>query len=207
MNYDIAKPSDSAEIVHLLAKVFSQSDPPAVAMALSIEDFEQFLQRIVPSVIPDGVTVVARSEDSGKLAGVLFSDDFARPADLDVRQISPKFLPILSMLDALDEQFRRRNTIEPETYLHLFMLGVDRHFAGQGIAQGLVRVCLDNGLRLGYRSAVTEATGKVSQHIFRKNPFADRFSVPYRTFLYEDRTVFASIQDHQKAILMERSLA
>ena len=54
--------------------------------------------------------------------------------------------------------------------------------------------------------ALTEATGKVSQHIFRKNGFADRFSVAYSNFRYENRLVFASICGHEEAILMDRSL-
>lgn len=207
MNYEVAKPSDSDEIVRLLATVFSQSEPPAVAMGLSFPDMKQFLQLVVPSAIPDGLTVISRSGGTGELAGVLLTDDFASPPDLDTSQISPKFSPILSMLERLDEQFRKGRTISPGNYLHLFMLGVEGRFAGQGIGQGLIKACIDNGSRRGYRTALTEATGKVSQHIFRKNGFVDRFSVLYRDFQYENKAVFASIREHEQAMLMDRSLA
>ena len=207
INYDVAKPSDSNEIVRLLASVFSQSEPPAVAVGLSVADFEQFLQLALPSVIPNGLTVIARSASAGELAGVLFTDDFATPPAPDLSRISPKFLPIFSMLETLDEQFRKGRTILPNHYLHLFMLAVDGRFAGQGIGQGLIRACIENGSRKGYRAALTEATGKVSQHAFRKNGFTDRFSVLYQNFVYENKTVFASIKEHEKAILMDRSLA
>ena len=207
INYDVAKPSDSNEIVRLLASVFSQSEPPAVAVGLSLADFEQFLQLALPSVIPNGLTVIARSASAGELAGVLFTDDFATPPALDLSRISPKFLPIFSMLETLDEQFRKGRAILPNHYLHLFMLAVEGRFAGQGIGQGLIRACIDNGSRKGYRAALTEATGKVSQHTFRKNGFADRFSVSYQNFLYENKAVFASIKEHEKAILMDRSVA
>ena len=207
MNYEVAKPSDSDEIVRLLATVFSQSEPPAVAMGLSFPDMKQFLQLVVPSVIPDGLTVISRSAGTGELAGVLLTDDFASPPDLDTSQINPKFSPILSMLERLDEQFRKGRTISPGNYLHLFMLGVEGRFAGQGIGQGLIKACIDNGSRRGYRTALTEATGKVSQHIFRKNGFVDRFSVLYRDFQYENKAVFASIREHEQAMLMDRSLA
>jgi len=206
VDYDVAKPPDSDDIVRLLAKVFSESEPPAVAMALSLDDMEQFLRLVVPGVIPYGLTVISRSKETRKLAGVFLTDDFALPPALDLSQISSNFLPILSMLEILDEQFRRGRAISPGEYLHLFMLGVDGQFAGRGIGQGLVTACLDNGLRKGYRMALTEATGKVSQHIFRKNEFVDRFSVSYRDFVYENRVVFASIREHEKAILMDRSL-
>ena len=70
LDYAIAKLSDSDDIARLLAQVFSESDPPAVAMALSFEEMEQFLQVVVPNVIPDGLTVIARSKETGKVAGV-----------------------------------------------------------------------------------------------------------------------------------------
>ena len=206
LDYTVAKLADSEEVVRLLAHVFSESDPPAVAMALSFEEMEQFLQLIVPNVIPDGLTVIARSKDTGKLAGVMLSDDFASPPATDPGQVSTKLLPILSMLDNLDEQFRSGKTIAPGQYLHLFMLGVDSQFAGRGVGQGVVKACIENAVQMGYRIALTEATGRVSQHIFRKNAFVERFSVSYQDFIYEDRKVFASIQDHDQAILMERIL-
>jgi GNAT superfamily N-acetyltransferase len=84
------------------------------------------------------------------------------------------------------------------------MLAVDAGRSGRGIAQELVRVCLENGRRKGYGRAVTEATGKISQQVFRKNAFAECFSVFYQQFLYEGAPVFASITEHERAILMER---
>ena len=207
VHYQVAKPSDSDEVICLLARVFSESEPPAVAMALSFRDFEQFLQFLVPAIIPTGLTVVSRNADTEAVVGVLFTDDFATPPILDLSRISQKFLPILFMLDRLDGQFRKGRTILPREYLHLFMLAVDVRFAGQGIGQGLIKACIDNGVRKGYRTGITEATGKVSQHIFRKNGFADRFRVSYRSFVYENRAVFAAIREHEGAILMDRSLS
>ncbi len=206
LDYAVAKLSDCDDIVRLLAQVFSDSDPPAVAMGLSFEEMEQFLQLVVPNVIPDGLSVIARIKDNGKLAGVMLSDEFASPLPLDQSQISSKLLPILSMLDGLDEQFRRGKIVSPGQYLHLFMLGVDREFAGHGVGQGVVKVCLDNAAHIGYRIALTEATGRVSQHIFGKNGFVERFNVFYQDFIYEGKKVFASIEDHGRVILMERSL-
>jgi ribosomal protein S18 acetylase RimI-like enzyme len=206
LGYEVAKPFDAEEVVRLLAAVFSQSEPPAVAMDLSFRDLEQFLQSLAPRAIADGLTLVARSRYTRKLAGVLLTDDFASPPALDLRQISSKVLPIFSLLETLDAQFRKGTTISPGEYLHLFMLAVDGQFAGRGIGQELVKACLANGFRKGYRKALTEATGRVSQHVFRKQGFTDRFSVSYRDFLYEGKAVFASIQGHESAILMERSL-
>jgi GNAT superfamily N-acetyltransferase len=207
VDYTVARQSDSDDVIWLLAKVFSESEPPAVAMGLSFGDMKQFLQLVVPGIIQHGLTVVSRCRDTGKPAGAFLADDFATPPVLEPGQVSPKLLPILAMLEVLDEQFRDGRTIAHGECLHLFMLAVDGQFAGQGIGQGLVQACTENGLRKGYRMAVTEATGRVSQHIFRKNRFVDRCSVSYQDFRYETKRVFASIRKHDKAILMERRLA
>ncbi len=206
VGYQAAQQADAAEIIRLLATVFSQSEPPAVAVGLSFREMEQFLGLFAPGAVALGLTIIARDRERGTLAGVLLTDDFAAPPAVDPNQVSPKFQPIFSMLETLDEQFRQGKTISSGEYLHLFMLGVAPEFAGRGIAQGLVAACLDRGLRAGYRAAVTEATGKISQRVFRKQEFTDRFSVSYRNFRYEGREVFSSIQDHEAAILMEKSL-
>jgi GNAT superfamily N-acetyltransferase len=206
VDYEAAKPIDAEEIVRLLAAAFSESEPPAVAMGLSFRDMEEFLRLFAPGAIAEELTIVARGRDTGKLAGVLLTDDFAAPPAVDLSQISRKFLPIFSMLEALDEQYRRGKTISAGECMHLFMLGVDGAFVGCGIGQGLVKACLEHGIRKGYRMAVTEATGNVSQRVFRKNGFVERFRVTYRDFLYEGEAVFGSIEGHENAILMDRSL-
>ncbi len=206
VSYEVAKPFDSGEVIRLLAGGFSKSEPPAVAMGLSMEEFEQFLDALALAVIPEGLTLVARSVDTRRLVGVLLTDDFGNPPGIDLGRISPKFLPIFAMLELLDEQFRKEMTICRGQWLHLFMLAVDEEFAGRGIGQELIKRCIENGYRRGYRTALTEATGRISQHIFRKNGFVQRFCVPYRSFMYEGRLIFASIQGHEGAMLMDRSL-
>ncbi len=202
----LATPKDSNEIVHLLARVFSESEPPAVAMGLSQAEMEQFLRFIVPAIIPHQLTLLARSSETQELAGVVLAEDFSLAPVVNIHRISAKLLPILSMLETLDEQFRSGKTLAVGEYLHLFMLAVDARFAGRGIGHQLVRACTNNGLRKAYHLALTEATGNVSQHIFRKNGFAERFSVSYRDFVYQRQHVFASITVHEKAILMEKPL-
>src|ERR1035441_7009397 len=79
LDYEVAKPSDSDDIVRLLASVFSESEPPAVALALSFRDMEQFLQLVVPRVLLCELTAISRSPETGQLTGVLLTDDFASP--------------------------------------------------------------------------------------------------------------------------------
>src|ERR1700719_4947360 len=131
VEYDVAARFEAEKRARLLAPASGEPHPPAVAMGLTFRDLQQFLQRFAPRAIADGLTLVARSRDTGKLAGVLLTDDFASPPALDLNQISKKFLPICSMLETLDEQFRGERTISAGEFLHLYMLGVDRQLAGR----------------------------------------------------------------------------
>lgn len=175
-------------------------------MGLSFDDLKQFLLLIGPAILNQGLTVIARESATRALAGVMLTEDFAAPPALDLTQISPKFRPIFAMLEHLDEQFRNEAHYRPGECLHLFMLATSPQFAGQGVGREVVEACLANGIRKGYTAAVTEATGVVSQHIFRRCGFVERVSIAYRDFLHKGQRVFASIRDHERAMLMARDI-
>jgi ribosomal protein S18 acetylase RimI-like enzyme len=204
--YAVATPDDAEAVIGLLARRFSESDPLSVAMDLTRSEMAQFLQRIVRVGLADGLTVIAREARTGKPAGVLLTDDFASPPPVDTNLISPKFLPILTLLEKLDAQYGASRGLGKGGCIHLFMLAVEVEYSGQGIAQQLVAECCANGRRRGYGQAVTEATGRVSQQVFRKSGFAEQIQIGYREFLYEGEAVFSSITEHEAAILMDKTL-
>ena len=113
----------------------------------------------------------------------------------------------VELLGPLDETYREgRTPPEPGASLHLFLLGVDERFAGRGVAKRLVADCLAHGVARGYRMAVTEATNKTSQHIFRKAGFVERVHGSYADHRFQGEHVFASIVEHGGPILMDRPL-
>jgi ribosomal protein S18 acetylase RimI-like enzyme len=205
VEYGLLRASDAEEMVRLLATAFSAAEPPAVAMGLSYDELARFVSLLAPRAIADGLTAVARTR-AGEVAGVMLTDDFGAPAPIPLDRISSKFRPILALLDTLDAQYRDGKNIAPGEHLHLFMLAVDARHAGRGIAQGLVETCLANGRKKGYRHALTEATGAVSQRVFRKLGFEERYRVSYQDYRHDGEAVFASISGHPGAALMERTL-
>jgi ribosomal protein S18 acetylase RimI-like enzyme len=206
LEYGVCEATDVREMAHLLAKVFSRYDPPAVAAGLSFEELEQLVSLFGPRTASDGLSIIARARPSGDIIGALLADDFVSSLAEGFDKEFEHFAPVGALLNELDEQYRKTRTMVPGEILHVFMVGVEPEHGGKGIAQTLVRLCLENGERKGYRVAVTEATGRVSQRIFRKLGFADRFSVSYKEFNYGGRRVFQGIQDHDAAILLEKHL-
>jgi ribosomal protein S18 acetylase RimI-like enzyme len=204
--FGVAEGSDLQDITRLLGAVFSQYDPPAVATGVTPGEFEDFVRLLCPAVPAAALTIVGRSAETGELAGALLTEDSASPPPSGIDRLSKKFDPIFDILGQLDTDYRQGKPVATGESLHLFLLGVAETFGGRGVAQQLVTSCLANGLRRGYRTAVTEATNSVSQHIFRKQGFVDRVQRSYRDHRYEGRAFFAAIDGHVGPILMDRSL-
>jgi ribosomal protein S18 acetylase RimI-like enzyme len=207
IQYDVYVPSDAEAMAKLLGEVFSRYDPPAVAAVITAAEFEAFVRLFCPKAAAECLTIVARLAGTGELIGALLTEDSASALPDGIDRLSPKFDPIFDILGQLDTEYRGGHAVRPGESLHLFLLGVSDRVARQGVAQQLVASCLEHGTRRGYRVAVTEATNKVSQHIFRKQGFVARVQRSYDAHRFDGRQVFASIAEHGGPILMDKSLA
>jgi len=194
--FSVFTAADEEETVRLLSKVFADRDPPAVAVGLTAAEFEPLVRLFCPKAAAEGLTVVARSTSTGEMVGALLTEDATSPPPPGVESLSLKFDPIFDILGELDAEYKSSHLPDPGEALHLFLLGVDAHFTGHGIAQQLVATC-----------AITEATNKTSQHVFRKQGFVDRVQRSYADHMFDGRKWFASISDHGGPILMDKTWA
>jgi ribosomal protein S18 acetylase RimI-like enzyme len=206
VSLSVCRPSDVDELIHLLSEVFTERDPPAMAVGLTVPEFESLVDLYRDRAGQEGLTIVARSTATGEMIGALLGEDSAAPFPHGVERLSPKFDPIFDILGQLDAEYRASRTIVPGEALHMFLLGVKRTFAGQKVAQEMVRMCLENGRGCGYRLAITEATNNISRHIFRKAGFEDRVHRPYCDHRFCGQAVFASITEHEGPTLLDRPL-
>ncbi|MBZ5570269.1 MAG: GNAT family N-acetyltransferase [Acidobacteriia bacterium] len=207
IEYGVYALSDADAMARLLGEVFSRRDPPAVAVGLTPSEFEAFVRLFCRKAAAEGLTIVARLADTGELVGALLTEDCASALPGGMDRLSAKFDPIFDILGQLDAEYRRGQPVRPGESLHLFLLGVSDRVAGRGVGHQLVAACLEHGARRGYRIAVTEATNKVSQHIFRKQGFVTRVQRSYQNYRFDGRAVFVSIAEHGGPMLMEKSLA
>lgn len=198
---------DADEMVRLLADVFARHDPPAVAVGLTSTEFETLVRSFCPKAASESLTIIARSAGTGEMAGALLTEDSASVPPAGLERLSPKFDPIFDILGQLDGEYRAGRTVRVGESLHLFLLGVSRRFAGQGVAQALVAQCLANGAGRNYRVAVTEATNRTSQHIFRKQGFTERVRRSYQDHRFQGAAPFAVIADQGGPVLMDKPLA
>jgi len=206
IEYGILEDPETRAMASLLAREFSLYEPMAVAIGLSASEIERLVTVSGPRAVSEQLTLIAREQTTGDIVGALLVEDFGTPVPQGFEDAAPNFAPIGALLDSLDSDYRASRTILPGTHLHLIMLVVAHRASGRGIAQNLVTACLANGKARGYATAVAEATGSVSQHVFRKLGFRDVQMAPYKDFAFDGQFVFSSIAGPLGTILMEREV-
>ena len=203
--YSVFESADLTDLAEVLGESFSSGEPMARAVGLTDADVRKIAVAFGPKALSERLTVVARLEN-GSMVGALLAQDLVTAPPEGLESVTKRFLPIGALLDGLDEQYRQGKQIEPGKYLHMFMLGVRPALEGQGIGRQLVSAALANGRDLGFQTAVTEATGNGSQHIFRTLGFVERVRERYANFLYEGVPVFRSIATPAGTVLMDREV-
>lgn len=206
VEYGILEEAEAGAMARLLAEAFSRFEPMGVAVEIPHEQVERLVTAFVPKALTEQLTIVARDASARHLVGALLADDFGTVPPQGLEDAAPCFAPIGALLESLDEQYRAGTLVAPGTHAHLFMLGVAERAALRGIAGKLVETSIANATRIGYRTAITEATGSASQHVFRKRGFRDLLRASYKEFMFNGQRVFSSIDGVEGTILMTREL-
>ena len=203
VRYELLDASSSDEAAGIVAQAFTNYEPMAVAQKVAVHDFTAFLKSLGPVLIEEGLTVVGRDVETQEIIGAMVTRDFAQTLSSEEVEGTG---PIDALLRALSQPYTRTRTIHSGEYMLLNLLAVSDQHKGRAAGYNMVRLCLENGIRKAYKTAVTEATGVISQHIFRKNGFVDQHEITYKDFIYEGEKPFANIEGHPSAIFMEKAL-
>lgn len=191
-------------VATVVAEAFAGYEPMMLSQNISVDAMADYVRSLGPVLAQEALAVVAQDMQTDAIVGALISRDFVDMLDILSDEAKD---PINAILNRLDQQYVRTRTIRRGQYLHLSLLAVAHQHTGRAVAQNVVRLCLENGRQKGYRSAVTEATSLVSQHIFQEtHGFVARHEILYQTFRYRGKRPFASIKEHPSVILMDKSL-
>ncbi len=204
--YTLLNEKDLEDVAETMSLSFTDgSEPIARSLGLAGEDFRQFSDAVLPKFLRQSLSFVARDSQSGEIAGTLLNEKMS--LDLPVNPIQfPWEAPMIALAAHLyDIYFQKlaQSSLDP---LHIFMLAIRGPFRGKGIGHQLLRLSLEHARDRGYSRAVVEATGLVSQHIFRKAGFVPRVEVPYATFACDGKRPFADTGEHPSIMLMDMDI-
>lgn len=210
IRYELYQAADLDETAAVQAEVFTSGTEPVIgALRATFAQFSNFIHVLGPWIERDGLTIVARDVSSGAMAGSSINLDLATENPPEVKRLE-WLAPALALLDGMDQAYLQKCCQDihprPGEVFHFCWGAVSSRFQGCRIAQTMVEVSLELGVAKKYRTALVEASGLASQHVFRKAGFTDRVEIPYKSYVYQGRRPFASVAEVPSIILLDRPL-
>lgn len=204
VTYDVLTAGHATQSAALVARVFSQDEPLAVAAGQTEAELYAMMSAAAPSALTQALSIGAWSD--GKLIGAAITTVFTwlPPADSDA--LSPRYKPIFALLAELEADFEARPVSELQNCAHLHMLAVERSFRDDRIAGKLVQQVVETASRKGLQEVVADATNPASQRVFARAGFERINTVRYDSFTFEDERVFSTIGNATETALMVRAL-
>jgi ribosomal protein S18 acetylase RimI-like enzyme len=206
VKYALLEAKDLTQVADMVAGGFTDgSEPTALALRLAPEDLKPFVEVLLPKFLREGLSIVARDAQTGEIAGAQLNDEmeFDLPVELARFEWTA---PVFALSNELYRQYFQGGLPQPNEAVHIFIIGVSRLYRGKSIAHQLVGLSLERARARGYRRAVVEATGLISQHLLRKAGFTTRVEIPYATFEYDGKRPFENTGDHPSIMLMDKDL-
>lgn len=188
--------------VGLIADVFSQSEPLAIASGQTRAELVAMLQAMGPSALSEKLSFAGWINDT--IVGVSLATVFTWQPPEGAGLLSPNFRPIGAMLAELEAEFEARPREVHENTVHIHMLAVHGDHQGHGVADAVVRACVRNAAENEFGRVVTDATNPISQRVFHKCGFKLQSEIRYDRFAFEGRHVFADIPNAESTQFMSK---
>jgi len=201
--FSLLAKTDFCETVDMLTETFCRNDPIEVAMQVTHDEFRAMIKPELEAVIDNGLSVVARDRDSGRLVGALLAADILAETVDSRGKVSQKFDPISEIARDFHHFYLNTHALQVGHCLYLFVLGIHTDFFGLGFGKMLTREALTNARSKGYQSALSLTTNSVSTHLLKNFMFEPIKTQEYQTYKFRGQAVFSSITDHPGVNLME----
>ncbi len=188
-----------------IASTFAAGEPMSQHLGITQDEFIQFARLFIEKTAREGLSVVAVDEQ--QVIGATIAEDYVTEPPAGLEAISEKFTPVFALLESLSERYVASQGVIPGTHYHIFMCGVYQQYANRRLAQKLNRFAQDVARERKFKTAVCEATGRISQFVCTNQlEFNYVDEINYQDFLLAGEAVFADITSVDSCILYEKHL-
>ena len=194
--YDVLDDQCATQAIHCLTTTFPANEPMTKHLGISGETFHDFAELFVQKAIVDGLSMAAIDMLTGKLLGCLISEDSEGNPPEGLEHIHADFDPIFALLDKLNSFYTSTHLSYRNGLLHEFMMGVHSECKGRNIGSNLIMASHTLGRMQGFKGAIAEVTGPISQRIFiDKHHYQVLEEMKYCEFEYKGNPCFENIPD------------
>jgi ribosomal protein S18 acetylase RimI-like enzyme len=195
---------DIEETAACISQVFSSFEPIAKALKISVSEFDRLAIPVCQKAADAKLSIVAKDPNTREIVGFIISEDFMTNDTDPPEGIDNKFEAVFSFLSDLEENYRSGHPVKAGEVLHIFMLGVQEKYTNRHIATKLVKENLNLAKHHNFEIAIADATGVGSQHIFRSLGFTEEFAIEYKSYKFQGKQIFSSLENPPNCLLMSR---
>jgi ribosomal protein S18 acetylase RimI-like enzyme len=176
-----------AELPSLIACVQASFPAPhgeVMARHLGIYpiDYLRYTEKVCAKAVDDDLTYVICHKPTGEVVSFLICEALVSAPQYSTMDISPKFKPLIAILESLDRRYQDDRKEGLDDTLHLYMLGTAPHYRRFGLGEILVTFVSEQARRQGFARIIAEATGPGSQSLFKRLGFTTRFEESYQDY-------------------------
>jgi len=204
VTYNLLDEGHLDECISIMTDIFSRSEPLTRLLGINETEFSYFAEIFAAKAIEEELGVFAREHGSKRILGFCISEDLLSCPPPEADRISPKFLPIMALVNQLDSWFLSRYQARKGDYLHIFMTGISKYCRHREVSLGVVAESLRIAEVRGYRGALGESTNVLAARAAARNGFSELYAIPYSNFSFEGKAVFAEMGSHSSCRLMAK---
>ena len=215
--FSLMEPDDLEDVAACFSDYFRREEPLTLAMNIGHEEFIPLVRHVCDLALNEQLGIVARTSDTGRLVGFTIAKDYGKNHTFpEGGTLSEKFNPIFALHDELDNHYRTMHDIRPGEHFLFHVMGIDLDYFEDHLGEGdeacvnivpeLTRLSVELARHRGFQTVVSHATSLFTQRLCKKFGFHEVIRVNYKTFSYQDHTVFRGIKWHNSCVLFEMNL-
>jgi len=203
--YEILQEKDLEETIILLSKIFTREEPSVRYFGITEKEYYYFAQLYCKKGIEEGLSIIAKDKDIGKIIAFLLCEDFDSSAPEGIEKIDKKIAIDMAIVDAIEEE-AKANKKEGERRFHIFFGGTEKEYVNKGIMTALIDESIKLAKRKKFTNIIAEPTGLATQHIFKKFGFEQQKMIEYKKFVFEGKHIYENLEGPIGIILMEKRI-
>ena len=201
--YEMFQEKDLEETTKLFSEVFPRGETTVKYLNITPKQYYLIADLYCKKAIKEGLSMVARDKNTGKIVGFLLNEDFDSPKPEGIENIEPIVAMDMSLIDDLEAELKA-NKKEGEKRFHLFLGGTEVGYEKRHILSTLIDESIKLAKDKNFTSIVAEPTGFATQHIIKKLGFEQRNFIEYKKFQFQGKFIFENMEGPEGIILMEK---
>ena len=160
---------DRVPVLTLLINSFFHDEP--LAKCLQLGQPIDFAEKIFNDALNDQCSLVAYDIQTNQVAGVCLNEIRSKDDARIINESNEKINFILQFLDHMHETINLFEYFGTDSLLHIFIINVDGHYRGHGLASSLVSASIEHAKKFNVGGVYAEATNTYSLNSFQQQGF------------------------------------